>query len=231
MRTDLSGLPLPGDVLERVANGPQSAVGGQSVVVPMAWWHRNLEGLPGRDLFGAVDTAQVSRRDVFTLASASDTNDGALTLLWWSLAWGAGNRLRLCSQRIDSVREDVRGAGTTLRRAAALAGDGPGAAFRLLAGPDRIKYLGAAFFTKYLYFAGCGRSEHPCLILDANVALALHDRGWSSLKASGGWGADTYERYVELARRWSTEATLAAGRTVAPAEIELALFKLGRADR
>ncbi len=66
-----------------------------------------------------------------------------------------------------------------------------------------IPQLGPAFFTKYLYFAGGGDPNHPCTILDINVARALHETcGWTSLPIEGGWHADTYERYCNLLGMW-----------------------------
>ncbi|RFZ63006.1 hypothetical protein DE4576_04945 [Mycobacterium marinum] len=65
--------------------------------------------------------------------------------------------------------------------------------------------LGPAFFTKYLYFAGGGQPQHPCAILDANVALALQKTcGWTSLPLKG-WLASAYQRYATLLQMWVDE--------------------------
>jgi ABC-type transport system substrate-binding protein len=58
-----------------------------------------------------------------------------------------------------------------------------------------IAHLGPALFTKYLYFAGAGAPDHPSLILDSRVAVALVDIRWTSLRPETGWPAETYQRY------------------------------------
>lgn len=104
----------------------------------------------------------------------------------------------------------------------------PASAFALLrpGNSNAIRYLGPSFFTKFLYFAGGGAPDHPCLILDRVVATRLRDRcGWTSLHREGPWPAETYERYCGLLARWGQET----GR--APDEIELKLFNSFSVDR
>jgi hypothetical protein len=91
-----------------------------------------------------------------------------------------------------------------------------------------VKYMGPAFATKFLYFAGGGRADHGCLILDSVVANALRSKcGWTSLSTKGGWPEATYARYCSLAERWASDISGVIGRTVAPDEIEFALFRSG----
>jgi hypothetical protein len=71
-----------------------------------------------------------------------------------------------------------------------------------------ITNLGPAFGTKFLYFAGGGRPDHPSVILDRRVAEALVRRGWTSLKTTGGWSSDDYEHYCALLQRWVVETGL-----------------------
>lgn len=62
-----------------------------------------------------------------------------------------------------------------------------------------IRSLGPSFFTKFLYFAGGGAPDHPCLILDGVVATTLHDHcGWPSLHRSGPWSPEIYGQYCNL---------------------------------
>lgn len=62
-----------------------------------------------------------------------------------------------------------------------------------------VAWLGPAFFSKYLFFAGGGAAGHPSLILDARVASALRYRcRWESLHPGGPWLAVTYARYCTL---------------------------------
>ncbi|MDR7170513.1 hypothetical protein J2W56_004264 [Nocardia kruczakiae] len=69
---------------------------------------------------------------------------------------------------------------------------------------NAIEFLGPAFFTKYLYFAGGGDPDHPCCILDTRVATTLHRAGWSSLPTKGSWLASAYQRYNDLLADWKT---------------------------
>jgi hypothetical protein len=69
-----------------------------------------------------------------------------------------------------------------------------------------LKYLGPAFFTKYLYFAGGGAATRPCVILDRVVAANLRARGWDGLR-SASWSAVTYVQYCELLACLAREAS------------------------
>jgi hypothetical protein len=86
-------------------------------------------------------------------------------------------------------------------------------------GRNEIRSLGPSFFTKFLYFAGGGSPDHPCLILDRVVATALRDHcGWTSLHPTGPWPAETYRRYCGLLARWAQDYHCA------PDELERTLF-------
>lgn len=202
--TDLATLTLP----KRETTPDQEA----AKIDPL-WWR---DKIGRRDLPGTPPSAwQLTRDDV----RASE--DDVFTLLWWSLAWGAGPRPRLVLRRLDSIADDLPRCEDLLTEAADLSRRDPFAAYSLLR-PGRhnaIRYLGPSFFTKFLYFAGRGAPDHPCLILDRRVATTLRERcGWTSLHPTGPWPAETYERYCGLLARWSQES----GR--APDEIELRLF-------
>lgn len=106
--------------------------------------------------------------------------------------------------------------------AAQLAEREPEAAYRLL--NRKIKNLGPAFFTKFLYFSGAGNAAHPSLIFDARVAAALRDHcGWDSLRVGGAWPPDTYGRYCALLQRWARELT-DRGNPVTAELLEFRLF-------
>ncbi|GGM86419.1 hypothetical protein GCM10011609_23620 [Lentzea pudingi] len=208
--TDLSTLPFP-----EWKTPDQCAVD-----INPSWWRDEIgrRGLPGTP----PSARHLTRDDV----RASE--NGVFTPLWWSLAWGAGPRLRLNARRLDSIADDVPRCEELLTEAADLSRRDPFTAYSLLR-PGRhnaIRYLGPSFFTKFLYFAGRGAPGHPCLILDRRVATALRDRcEWTSLHRTGPWPAETYERYCGLLTRWSQES----GR--APDEIEFMLFYGFSADQ
>lgn len=204
--TDLSRLPVPGPLRELVVTVDVAAyIHGHSVAVNRAWWHTALtaHGFPD-DLLAQ----RITRGDLFELADAATAGrDGALRLLWNAVAWGSGMKPRLGRARIRAVAADPDHAADLLRTAARLARSSPREAYALLRPGDRsnaIGFLGPAFFTKYLYFAGGGRSDHPCCILDARVATTLHRAGWSSLPTDTNWLASAYQRYNELLADWKS---------------------------
>ncbi len=84
-------------------------------------------------------------------------------------------------------------------------------------GDCRVKYFGAAFFTKWLYFAAYEVAErNKPLILDARVARAL---GWRT----SGWNSADYARYLTTA----TEIGEAWGEVRDPHVVEYGLFAIG----
>lgn len=194
-------------------------VADQCIRVNAMWWTTRLAelGLPGGPL-PVADSAvpALTRAEVWALADdATATEDGALRLLWSSMAWGLGRRVRLCRKRTQSIR-DYADAGRLLREAAIAARTDPVAAYELLhrGGAGVFPYIGPAFGTKFLYFAGGGSPEHPSFILDQRCAQALRGLRWGTLR-DGGWSSSTYGEYCTLLRRWavklSTDEAPAAG--------------------
>lgn len=217
--TDLSTLGPPAGCRDWLLTAdPQAQIVDHAISVDLTWWNQSLQAraLPGgpvvgTDMHGQVvdhGLARITRGDLFALVAAQDDSPAAaLTLLWRVLAWGAGRKVRLIHQRMDAIAGDRSVAALGLSTAAALARTDPQAAYATLYphGSPLIAYLGPSFFTKYLYFAGGGRPEHPCLILDTRVAGALVAAGWSSLHPKGGWPPATYARYCTLTQRWASE--------------------------
>jgi hypothetical protein len=229
-RTDTTKLPVPTDP---DVNAPVRAttVADQWISVPGEWWNGELDRLrlPARPLELSVQDERqgLSRRDVWRHADAALADDEALLgLLLHSLAWGAGHRLRLCRKRLESVADDVAATVAVLRQAAEISRSDPVAAYSTLypGGGAAIRWLGPAFGTKFLYFAGGGNPNHPSLILDSQVATVLHRRGWTSLRSGGRWPATTYGRYCDLLRRWATEMSHGGNKPTAPDQLEHWLF-------
>lgn len=224
-------LPLPNDLVSALGRPREGRVHEHWVGVNPDWWNNELRdrGLAGRPLLVTYDSSHrpgISRGGLFELAAAAaDCSDDALRLLWHTLAWGGGKRARLMSKRLDSVAANPEGAASALRAAAVRARTSPADAYETLypSGRTLLKYLGPAFFTKYLYFAGGGAVTHPCAILDRVVAANLRTRGWDGLR-SAGWSAVTYEQYCELVACWAREASTQLARPVAGDEVEHWLF-------
>lgn len=202
--------------------------------MPHNWWKDELTqlSLPG----GPLAVSEVDGRHGLTrqqvwhhAANAAEDDNRALRLLWHSLAWGAGPRLRQCRKRMEAVANDVRHASRVLRKAAELSQCDREAAYDELypCGRPALPYLGRAFGTKYLYFAGSGAAMHSSLILDSRVATTLHRLGWDTLNTSGGWPASTYGRYCALAERWAAECTADSGTLICADQVEHWLFNGG----
>lgn len=215
--TDLTALPLP-DACTRWARSadPHAVIHQHSIQVNLTWWNALLarHGLAatvtGKDRTGASareGRAAISRGDLFHSAEGAHLPETAVPLLWQTLAWGSGNKVRLNAKRVAAVAANPTTIAAALADAARAARTDPATAYAIL-NPNRkpvVPYLGPAFFTKFLYFAGCGEARHPCLILDSRVAAALNHAGWASLKTSGGWPPATYQRYCDLVGRWSEQ--------------------------
>lgn len=146
-----------------------------------AFWHQ-IADLPGAPVTGAAQAQgkiRVDRGQLFGLAAAATEDDSgasALKLLWHTLAWGTGSSNRNNGRRITAVRKDPHQAGRALQQAAEASQADPERAFGLLHPGNRnlISYLGPNFSTKYLYFAGAGNPQHPCLIVDSRVLASLY---------------------------------------------------------
>lgn len=173
------------------------------------WWTRQLAV---HDFDDTLLGSKLSRSDLFQLADAAiESPEGAISLLWNTLAWGVGTRPRNVKRRIAAVAADRARAGELLQEAAQMSRIDPVRAYELLR-PNKyrnaITWLGPAFFTKFLYFAGGGRPDHPCCILDNRVARTLQTSGWPGL-ANGSWSAQTYDGYTSLIGQWRRETDCA----------------------
>lgn len=188
------------------------------------WWPASLECLP--ECADRPGYHRLARQDLFDLA-ADPSPQGRVRLLVAVYAWGTGRSAFLVGRRartftktapLDLVGERL------VRAADLLTTSGPVAAYQsmLPRQPNHVKYLGPAFFTKYLYFtAGFPTAVKPQpLILDKYVALALNRHyGWS-LRTTG-WSSSDYGRYLDLA----AEKAQAAGPGHSAAGFEMALFE------
>ncbi|QKV93536.1 hypothetical protein HUT19_18665 [Streptomyces sp. NA02950] len=232
--TDLTSLPLPPEARDALKKPREERIHAHAIRVPAAWWNAALteRTLPGGPIGGETKGdgyTTITRSRLFSLASEAESDEEILGLLWHVLAWGSGSKLRHNHRRLVAISRQRQDATNALRTAAHLARNDPEAAYARLtsAGGTRplLKYLGPSFFTKYLYFAGAGASDHPCAILDSRVAITLRKRcGWASLYGTGHWPAKTYERYCGLLSRWAKTESDHVQREVCPDEIERWLF-------
>ncbi|MEV7071617.1 hypothetical protein [Streptomyces sp. NPDC093990] len=229
-RTDLSRLQLPHAACAVLAERRSERIDGHTVPIAGDWWNTEITAahLPGAPVTGP-DVTQLSRGDLFRDAANLDagSEEELLRFLWRVLAWGSGMKLRLNRKRIQAVADSPSSAVAALRHALHAAREDPAQAYEALrpGGRNVIAYLGPAFSTKVLYFAGSGALDHPCVILDYRVAATLRDTcKWDSL-GKHGWPTDTYARYCALLDRWAREESRRLGRRIGVDEIERWLFR------
>ena len=221
---------LPDDVYIRLTS--RVSVLNQNVKVDATRWqhalHRRRLPMPVGKL---ASTAPVSltRADVFAVADQDPEPDAAIQLLWHTLAWGLGRRAQHLLARLDAIADDQDGASKRLVEAWVSVRDGgdPKTSYEILTtdrGASRIRWLGPASSTKFLYFAQ-GQAVAPThLILDNVVATNLQATAWPDAPTAAWWPI-TYGSYCALMQRWAAEASDRSGRDVSADEIEFTVFK------
>lgn len=168
----------------------------------------------------------VSRSDVFGIAAADSEHrelHTAVAAYVWGIgknAYSVGRLVRAFTANAESVEDNLRAA------AATLFSDGAVAAYEsmLSGGAAQTKFMGPAYFTKFLFFIGY---QNPSvtglrpLILDKRVATALRARGVFGPKAGDGdWPSNLYERYLTYCKEQNAAD---------PEAVEADLFNEGRA--
>lgn len=220
-------LTVPEGLLEHLrSHTREQAVHEQSIDVSVGWWNqpdRALRGGPVTGGGGTTGQQPITRAHIFSLADAAlESETGALRLLWHSLAWGTGRRHRNNKRRIASVLADDEGAGV-LQLAASASRHDPVEAFTILrtGRRNRFSWLGPNFSTKYLYFAGGGRPDHPCLIVDQFVRATLYretdDRRFRHISQ---YSVNHYAETLEQLNSYAQAASNLLGREVAGDEVE-----------
>lgn len=147
-----------------------------------------------------------------------------------AMVWGYGDigygptRVRwvLTGVNVDArdapVRNDV--AGLLGTAADVVRGDGAVEGFRYMSNAGRIKHLGSAFFTKWLYFSSAisdPDDPNAAPILDKQVHDWLEKRAGITLDISR---TAEYQRYLDVITSWGDRF----GRT--PVQVEKAIFGL-----
>lgn len=198
-----------------------------------AWWTRYFKeelsyfwpprlDEPGHDESGY---RWLSRSDLFALAATVSDHPELHTAVA-AYVWGVGKNaysigwlVRAFTTNAETVEDNLRRAASILER------DGAVAAYESMQsnGPAKTKFMGPAYFTKFLFFAGY---HHPAvmglrpLILDKRVATALRARGVFGPRAGDtGWPSDLYERYLVYCEQQNPDD---------PESVEVELFNEGR---
>lgn len=185
------------------------------VLVNLDWWNRQPETV-SHPVTGTRDDgsatvegrAWISRGELFRLAPSSETAD-PLQFLWPVVAWGTGTRHRLNRRRIHAVYQDRARAEAILRNAVQEAAESARNGYLSMRGPrnsNAFKYVGPAFFTKVLYFAGAGNPDHACLIVDERVLATLKTNASADDRRFNykyGYPVATYEAAVSVMQGWA----------------------------
>jgi len=135
-----------------------------------------------------------------------------------AMVWGYGNVGYGQDRTTKVLGNTPRPADRLLAVARTLAEEGALAAYRRLGDDCRLRGLGPAFGTKYLFFCQPTGQTPTALILDATVSewFALHAGG--SLK-SNAWSLPVYADYLDQMHRWAGELDCRAE------DVELAIFR------
>jgi hypothetical protein len=167
---------------------------------------------------------KVDRKMVFDICRTAREPAEVTRAFVAACVWGAGTGARSVHRCVKVFENSPEAVGERLAEALAVQRDhGPVEAYAALRGRLRVRWLGPAFFTKLLYFAGYDSATtlRP-LILDRFVAVGTgldwrHD----------GWSSEQYGRYLRYAHHWAETAETGTS----PDAVEFALFKAGKVSK
>jgi hypothetical protein len=169
-------------------------------------WHRDrwVDRVPEARALIAALPDKVDRDDVrAACVGASESPDAACSAFVAAMVWGYGWNVGYGPWRTRRVLDQTPNASERLARVAScLREQGAIEAYRLLGGGARLKYLGPAFGTKYLYFCPQAPSGPPALILDRVVAAWLREHANLGLNPVP-WSPANYESYLDHVASWA----------------------------
>jgi hypothetical protein len=203
------------DVPEAVVSVMDGRSWQQAIRWPRERW---LERFPDcADLLASLPD-RLDRRTVRTACrGAADSSAAAWQAFVVVMVWGHG-MVGYGPWRTARILRDTSQAPYRLAKVARKLADGGAlAAYDLFAGDCRLRWLGPAFGTKYLYFCP-QRASQQALILDRLVASWLASNVNISFNP-GPWSSSTYRRYLDLLGSW------AAGLGAASDEVERCIFQ------
>ncbi|MFJ9039086.1 hypothetical protein ACIRF8_21130 [Streptomyces sp. NPDC102406] len=185
------------------------------------WWPPELDNCPMVSARPRVD-----RNTVFAVARRSDTVEGRRHLLTAALVWGTGTKAQSVARRArifqESTPQDIDARLETVL--GVLREKGAVEAYYAFNNDHRIKFLGPAFFTKLLYFAGHVQptGQWRPLILDSIVAKTIRAINPDEKWRGSGWTTPDYARYLTIVHDQARQAG------VLPDQVEAALFVYGK---
>jgi hypothetical protein len=194
---------------------------GEGEQPPSRWsstvWRRQL---PEYEEYLSTLPMPIGRAEV--IARCGDAGEGperATQAFIAAMIWGYGP-VGYGGFRTKRVLEANEGAGDTLAAVARIAKqEGGPAAFAWLAQREhRLRWLGVAFATKYLFFCAAGGNGQPALVLDRLVRDWLF--GHLNWPVSLEWNVADYRDYVDTVCTWAAELDMA------PGNLEMLVFQL-----
>lgn len=168
-------------------------------------------------LVGTHGRLVVTRANVFDICRDMPDELAVIRGFVAACVWGAGTGAQSIHRRIKIFTANPGEVGPRLASALEIQqSEGPVAAYAALQGRLKLKFLGPAFFTKLLYFAGYDNPTGDLrpLILDRFVARGLQ-AGWPT----AGWSSTQYSEYLRHAHKWADKD---------PDTVELLLFRAGK---
>jgi hypothetical protein len=169
-------------------------------------WLTHLPPLIGRD-----DLTGVCERAATTPAEARHAFVSCMIWGFGKVGYGPWRTRRILSDSLDPD-ERLRATAATLQEAGALG------AYRQLATTHRLRWLGPAFGTKFLFFCPRPRVGYTALILDRLVTTWLSTHCSIDLNPVL-WNQSTYERYLFIIHEWAQSIRVRAE------EIEQCMFR------
>jgi|GEM_PF-1523608 hypothetical protein len=137
-----------------------------------------------------------------------------------SRAWGEGMNGYGATRALDIFDLNPEVSGALLNVSRVLRDAGPAAAYEAMsnAAKSRLKKLGPAFGTKYLYFSQPEGQRPRALIHDAQIAKWFRARAGTSL-GSEEWSPPIYMEYLRTMHDWARELDCE------PDDLEMCIFR------
>lgn len=153
------------------------------------------------------------------LDAAADVRSAEAAFLV-SRAWGEAMNGYGATRALDIFDINPEVSGALLHVARVLRESGAEAAYGALsnAAESRLKKLGPAFGTKYLYFCQPEGQRPRALIHDSQIAKWFRTHAGTSL-GSEGWSPPTYAEYLRTMHAWATELACE------PDDLEMCIFR------
>jgi len=148
------------------------------------------------------------------IGDLDETTDGVTLAFVVSMAWGYG-KVGYGPDRVQKTLSAPAVSGSLIQVTKIVRRDGASAGYRALASKWRVRGLGPAFGTKFLYFQS--RSSPRPLILDRLIGKWFQEKVKISL-TTGAWKPGSYDLYLKTMNEWSQ------GVGVDPETLEMIIF-------